>query len=171
MAEPVLITSIVGIVVSGILGPQLTAWATRRADRKRFEREQAAKRRDDLRQLVDEAAQLLAPGATNLRLLREADIAKAPADPDVSDWPRRVYVLGQRLRLRLPLEAAVVQHYEEVRIKLVAAAEARGEDSDEEALVEFEAARARLLDTARDALARPIADPSWRQLKRTSSRP
>ena len=61
-----------------MLGPQITSWSTQRANRKQFNRDQNAKRRDDLRAVLDEAALLLASGATNLRLIGANQVARPP---------------------------------------------------------------------------------------------
>src|SRR5258708_1475213 len=92
-----LITSIAGILVSGVVGPQFTSWSTRRANRKQFNRDQNARRRDDLRSLLDEAAILLASGATNLRHIREAN-----PDSELANWLSQIFPPGHRLRRRLP---------------------------------------------------------------------
>jgi hypothetical protein len=163
MADAALITAITGIVVSGVVGPAVTGWVTRANERRRLDREQAAKRRDDLRELVDEAAGLLAAGATNLRLMWEAQAAGSTPLPDVVDWPSKVYVLEQRLRLRLAADHEVVQRYEAVRGQLVAAAEARDdEESHEAALSEFERLRGAFLDAGRAELERPVKTPGDR---------
>lgn len=67
MVNTVLIASVTGIVVSGVVGPAVTSWAARRAARKQFVRDQNAKRRDDLRALLDEAASVLGVGSIRLR--------------------------------------------------------------------------------------------------------
>jgi hypothetical protein len=54
-----LIVGVVGIVVSGILGPAASVWLSRKSARQQFKRDLIVARRDDLRQLVDEAALLL----------------------------------------------------------------------------------------------------------------
>jgi hypothetical protein len=62
VANTTLIAAVTGIGVSGVVGPMATAWATRRANRQQFERDQAAKRRADLQALIDVAAELLGAG-------------------------------------------------------------------------------------------------------------
>jgi hypothetical protein len=146
-----LAVSITGILVSGVVGPQLTVWSTRRADRRQFNRDQAAHRREDLRSLLDEAAVLLASGATNLRLLRSVPT------PEIRDWLGSVFPLGQRLRLRLPGDDQVVAAYNQVREALAAAAEQPGNDV-EAAIVDFEHKRELFLDLSREALSADIPD-------------
>src|SRR5258708_1439399 len=138
-----LITSLAGILVSGVVGPQFTSWSTRRANRKQFNRDQNARRRDDLRSLLDEAAILLASGATNLRHIREAN-----PDSELANWLSQIFPLGQRLRLRLPKNHQIVRAYDEVTDALATAA-----DSDVQAVVaDFEAKRDHFLDVARQTL-------------------
>ena len=140
--------AIAGILVSGVVGPQLTSWSARRANRKQFNREQNARRRDDLRTLLDEAAILLASGATNLRHMQEDASRGQESAPDVTAWLAQVFPLGQRLRLRLPESHRVVQAYDDVREALAAAA-----DVDIETVVsDYEAKRAHFLDLARETL-------------------
>ncbi|MCA1708170.1 MAG: hypothetical protein LC808_34800, partial [Actinobacteria bacterium] len=56
---------VTGIVVSGVVGPAVAAYFSRRSERQRFARDQAQRRREDLRALVDEGAVLLGIGETN----------------------------------------------------------------------------------------------------------
>jgi len=144
-----LITSIAGILVSGVVGPQFTSWSTRRANRKQFNRDQTARRRDDLRSLLDEAAVLLASGATNLRHIREAN-----PDPELANWLSQIFPLGQRLRLRLPKDHQIVRAYDEVTDALATAA-----DFDVQTVVaDFEAKRDHFLDAARQTLKTEIPE-------------
>jgi hypothetical protein len=151
-----LVVSVVGIATSGVVGPQFTAWATRRANRLQFDRQRVAERLDDLRNLVDEAAVLLATGATNLRLLAQG------ASTHPADWIQQVFPLGQRLRLRLPEDHAVVKAYDAVREALTATGGAAA-DELEAHLVDFETKRSTFLQLARDTLNSPIAEgrASW----------
>lgn len=153
-ANAQLITSIVGIVVSGVVGPQITVWATRRWDRRKFERDQRASRRDHLRVLLDQAAMLLGTGRTNLRLLREAASANAAAAEDAQAWHSQVFPLGQRLRLYLAGDDPIIHAYEVVRERLIEAASSPVED--EETLRTFETARDAFLDEARTRLTASI---------------
>lgn len=160
VANTVLITSVTGIAVSGVVGPAATSWAARRAARKQFLRDQAAKRRDDLGALLDEAASVLGVGPIRLRETWEA--AATGAIPDaLRAWPDEVYILGQRLRLRLGAQDPVVTRYETVRTALVDAgwvapdAEAALHDT---AIEHFEVARDQFLAAAQAKLDAPISD-------------
>ena len=151
-----LIVGVVGIVVSGILGPAVTIGLSRKSARQQFKRDLIVARRDDLARLLDEAALLLGAGGTNLRLLEEASDRK-PAPPAANEWARSVFPLGQRLRLRLPDEHAVVRAYDDVRQRLTDAQKAiSNETSFSEALDRYEQARAAFLDAARDAVQAPV---------------
>jgi hypothetical protein len=151
-----LIVGVVGIVVSGILGPAVTIGLSRKSARRQFKRDLIVARRDDLARLLDEAALLLGAGATNLRLLKEGSDRK-PAPPTAHEWARSIFPLGQRLRLRLPDEHAVVRAYDDVRQRLTDAQKAiSNETSFSEALDRYEQARASFLDAARDAVQAPV---------------
>lgn len=160
MADTVLIASVTGIVVSGVVGPAVTAGAARRAARKQFVRDQNAKRREDLRALFDEAARVLGVGAIRLRESRQA--ASAGTMPDeLRDWSDEVYVIGQRIRLRLGATDPVVANYDAVRAALRQAGEI-GPDADaqlhEDAIAGFEAARDTFLVAAQAKLDEKITD-------------
>jgi hypothetical protein len=152
MANATLYTAVTGIVVSGVVGPSVASWASRRASRQQFGRDVALGRRDDLRSLLDQAAELLSVGATNIRLAEEADRSGRPAPEDVSEWADKVYVLEQRLLLRLSTAHPVVVRYAEVRQTLVALG------TSEASVEEFETARSAFLESARRALAEPVTE-------------
>jgi len=149
------IIGITGITVSGIVGPFVAAWAHRRGDKQRFEREQLRRHREDLRGVLDEGALLLGAGQTNLRLAHEA-VSRGEAEPaDVREWASEVHLLGQRLLLRLSREDPVVAKYEQVRAALVAVGESYGDESGySQAVDAFEARRSEFLEEARAALER-----------------
>lgn len=149
-----LTASITGIVVSGIVGPQVSARSSRRASSAEFARTQTSRQRDDLRSLLDEAAVLLASGATNLRAVREAAEASTPLAPGVREWLGQVFPLGQRLRLRLAEEHEVVRAYDDVRTALTLVGE--GPSDVETAIAGFEQKRQTFLDLGRAALTAPI---------------
>jgi hypothetical protein len=161
MADTTLIASVTGIVVSGVVGPSATAFASRRAARKQFNRDEAARRRDELRSVLDEAAALLGLGPTRLRQTREAERAHAPLLEELRLWPEQVYVIGQRLRLRLGADDAIVIAFEAVREALVETAELTGDPDEaryEKAVAHFEAAREQLLEAARARLDAVVPD-------------
>jgi hypothetical protein len=160
VANTTLIASVTGIVVSGVVGPTATAWATRRAARSQFLRDRGAARRDELRGVLDEAAVLLGVGATRLRQAWEAHQSHTP-DSALQAWSEQVFAMGQRLRLRLPSENAVVKAYEVVRTRLVEASQLLSGAGDrdhayEAALAAFEDARTSFLSAAQVALDAPI---------------
>lgn len=142
-----------GIVVSGALGPWLAGLAQRRADRQRFQQDRAAVRRDDLRALLDRAAELLAPGATNLR-----EISHTHQIPvELNDWMKETFTMGQRLRLRLPDDHDVVTAYDEVREAMTGVSDlAVDAPCYHAAVTRFEEARAAFLETGRVELASPV---------------
>jgi hypothetical protein len=142
--------------VSGVVGPQITAWWTRRSNRLQFDRDQNAKRRDELRTILDDAAVLLASGATNLRLtLENARSGQADSD-ELADWRRQVFPMGQRLRLRLSDDNEVVRAYDDARGALIATGDGTG--NIEAAISNFETQRSRFLDEARRELNKKIPE-------------
>jgi hypothetical protein len=148
---------VTGIVVSGAIGPLVAAWANRRGDQKRFERDQLQRRCDDLRTVVDEGAALLAVGATNLRLAHEAVSHKKNEPADVREWASKVHLLGQRLLLRLPSEDPVVIAYEGVRKALALVDESYGDaERYSGAVTTFETRRTVFLERARTTLERKL---------------
>jgi hypothetical protein len=152
------ILGVTGIVVSGVVGPVVAAWANRRGDLQRFERDPLQRRRDDLRAIVDEGAALLGAGETNLRLAHEAASRGEREPAGVGDWAINVHLLGQRLLLRLSSTHPVVTAYEEVREALVAVGETYGDAASYPAAVTaFEARRTDFLDKARAELVKTPA--------------
>ena len=149
------ILGVTGIVVSGIAGPAVSAWFSRRGDQQRFARDQLERRRDDLRAVVDEGAALLGRGETNLRLAHEAVSGGGHEPAAVTEWASRVHLLGQRLLLRLPEDDPVVVAYEAVRSALVEVATTYGQGSQyQSAVTAFEQQRTDFLDKARGTLQR-----------------
>ena len=157
MSNTTLIAPVTGIGAAGVVGPMATAWATRRANRQQFERDQAAKRRADLRDLIDEAAVLLGAGAMNLRLAKEAAAAGEDDPPTVREWAAKVHLLKQRLLLRLPEEHDVMHRYEDVLETLETISRADGREFLD-ALKAFEKAQARFLEESRQTLISPITE-------------
>jgi hypothetical protein len=151
-----LVVSIVGIFVAGIVGPTLSSWAGRRADEQRFQRDQASRRRDDLRSVVDDAARLLALGGTNVRVIRDARARNVAEPDDVREWASSVHVLEQRLLLRVPATDVVATTYRDVRQSLIALDVDESKDSDR-AVANFEALRDAFLTAARRALEAQVA--------------
>lgn len=156
MADSAVTLGVAGILVSGVVGPSVAAVLARRSRSREFHREQVAARRSELRNLLDEAAALLATGPTNIRILHEqsagAELENARA------WLSEVFPIGQRLQLWLPADHAVVTSYERVRERLVEAAEAGPAPAADVILDQFEQERTVFLDRARDALLSPIPE-------------
>lgn len=160
MSDSALIIAIVGIAVSGVVGPWLNAWVTRRANRQQFDQDRASAVRDDLAKLVDESAELFAVGATMLRLDAEARRDKQATPPAVAEWLSKVFPLQQRLRLRIPGDDPIVRGYDNVRQHLVDLAKNATDSAALEAAIQaFESARDHYLDDARGQLEAPIETP------------
>jgi hypothetical protein len=143
-----------GIVVSGVVGPAIAAWFSRRGDEQRFARDQTRRRDDDLRSVLDESAELLGAGGTNLRLAYEAVVRGESIPGEVDDWAGRVHLLGQRLLLRLPPKDPIVTSYGQVREALLEVGRRYGDAAEyDKALSAFEARRTAYVESARRALA------------------
>src|SRR5205823_5355783 len=150
------VVAVVGIFASGLLGPAATAWATRRANRQQFERDQSARRRDDFRTLVDDAAKLLGAGVTNLRLSRDAKSAGRDEPVEVKEWATHVHLLKQRLLLRRASEDDVMTSYAAVLESLAAVGLAGSDQAYEAAVTGYEERMEAFLSNARSALGAPV---------------
>lgn len=156
VADSTLIVSIVGIAVSGVVGPVVTVWATRASARRQFMRDREDRRRHELLGLLDEAAAVLGLGAVRLRQGREQ---RSEPTEEVRLWPEQVYALSQRLQLRLGAGHSVVTAYDSVRSELVNAGKVGVQDpAHEEAILRFEDARGRFLAASLSVLNAPIQD-------------
>jgi hypothetical protein len=142
--------SIVGIVVSGVVGPGFAAhWArNRQVDDHR--QAHVEKEHDDLTTLLDSAAMTLASGVTRLRRARSSD------EPGLEVWAGEVHGTYERLLLRVPVEDPVAVAYKAARDRLTDLADVfaadRGNTEEEAATVAFERARSSYLDQARACL-------------------
>jgi hypothetical protein len=154
-----LIVGVVGIVFSGFIGPTVTALWTSRRERQKDIRARHVARRDDLREVVDEAAKALGGAVSKLRPLLEAEQRSQDPPKESVDFISTLFPLGQRLQLRLPESDPVVVAYELVRQKLIALAAATGSQQQfDTAIAAFETERAKFLTATRDALHAPITD-------------
>jgi hypothetical protein len=100
---------------------------------------------------------LLGAGETNLRLAHEAAAHGDPEPAEVREWASQVYLLGQRLLLRLPGDDPVVASYQNVRDALVTVGQAYGDQAPyQDAAAKFEVQRTLFLDEARAALERKV---------------
>lgn len=164
MANTTLIVSVTGIAVSGVVGPTMTAWAARRAQRHQFVRDREAKRRDELLGLLDEAAATIGSGATRMRQLAEAAAAGADPPPDLPAWSEKVFAIGQRLQLRLGGGHDIVKSYERARALLTELGRAGADGATDDPAVErFEQARGEFLGAAQKALEAKV---SHKELKK-----
>lgn len=152
-----LLVAIAGIVVAGLLGPSATAWATRRANRQQFERDHRARRRDDFRALVDDAAKLLGAGVTNLRIGREAKAEGSEEPKEVKEWASEVHLLRQRLLLRRAAGEPVMTAYASVLDALEQVGAAASDEAYEQAVTNYEQSMEQFLSSARASLDAPVS--------------
>ena len=145
-----------GIVATAFISPLITGAVQRRADRQRFQQERKAAQQDDVRELLDDAAALLAPAATNLR-----DLAERGEDPAnrPNPWSKETFAMGQRLRLRLEADHAVVTSYDAVLDALTDLAMVPLDgDGYKEAVTRVEDRRATFLEKARIELTSTVEE-------------
>jgi hypothetical protein len=154
-----LLVGIVGIVVSGFVGPTITALWTASRERSKDTRALIVARRHDLRELLDEVARVLGGAVTQLRPLLDAQRSGADLPKEPADFLSGLVPLGQRLRLRLPEGHPVLGAYD-------AAREALGQlegalDSQvtwDQAVTHFEAKRTAFLEAGRAAVQAPVEE-------------
>lgn len=128
------VVSIAGIAVSGLLGPAAASLWARRQQRREHLHDRGLKRFDDLVDLLDRSAELLAPGTSHVRAAFEAAQRGDPEAADICDWASEVHVAYERILLRLPKDDPVSQAYRTAQKRLAtlgdvideAAAQARG---------------------------------------------
>jgi hypothetical protein len=153
-----LLVGVVGIFVSGLVGPSITAAWTNRRERTRDHHTTVTDRRDDLRTVVDEAAKVLATAVSSLRPLLAAREQGRELPPGPSDLLGSLVPLGQRLRLRLPAKHSVVVEFEAAREKLLGLSRATDTQANfNRAAEDFEAHREAFLNASRKALHSPIS--------------
>jgi hypothetical protein len=153
-----LVVGVVGILVSGLVGPSVAAVWTDKREREKDERGRLAARQDDLRGVVDEAAKVLGDAVPRLRAALGAQIANQPLPSDVRDFLAEVFTLGQRLRLRAAATDQVVTTYDAAREQLKVVSEARtSQNAFDDAAKQFALRRAEFLDHARRALSEMVA--------------
>ncbi len=152
-----LIVGVVGIVVSGFVGPTITALWTARRERHKDQRALIVARRDDLRSILDETAALLGGAIGQLRPLLDAQLSGRPLPKEPVEFLSTLTPLGQRLRLRLAEDSAVVAAYDEAQAALVRLEAAATSQPAWDAGVEaFEAARSVFLEEGRRTVQAPV---------------
>jgi len=147
-----LLVGVVGVIVSGLLGPSVTAAWTAKRERARDHRGLVGSRREDLRTVLDEAAKLLAAAIPNVKRLMAAG-AEQPLPEGPRDLLGELVPLSQRIQLRLPSAHPVVTSFEAAREALVELSRSGGSQEDfDHAADNFEAKRSVFLSACRDAL-------------------
>ena len=154
-----LIVGVVGIVVSGFLGPSITAWWTSRRERQKDRRALIVARREDLRGILDETAKILGGAVTKLRPLLDAQLNRKELPTEPVEFLGSLVPLGQRLSLRLPPGHDVVESYGTACVALHEIANAAGSQAEWDAAVTvFETRRSEFLDTGRVAVQAPVVE-------------
>jgi len=147
-----LIIALFSIAVSGLLGPSVAAWFTSRREKDKDHRLAINAERENLRDLLDELAQVLAVGVAQVNILANPKIY--PSDDEIKeakDFLRNLAPLEQRLRLRLPEGDAVILAFEKARTSLQQLEKTPLEHEDE-AIATFEKDRERFLEAGRLAV-------------------
>lgn len=144
-----LVLEMTGIFVSGVIGPVFVSFAVRRAEHVKWFYEAAERSRDELHALVEEGAKLVAEGSVAIRRAAEAHDRHEAEPPEVGEWVNRMYILGQRLQLRLTPDDPVVTSLEGVTKALSRIAETDGTVA---ARTDFAAAQRHFLEVSRAAL-------------------
>jgi hypothetical protein len=154
-----LIVGVVGILVSGLVGPSIAAHWTTQREREKDARAHLLAQRDDLRGVVDEAAKALGGAVARVRPALEAQLKGQPLPQEPRDFLAELFTVGQRLRLRAPATDPIVQSYDAAREQLIEVSRATGSKTtfDDAARV-FDSQRTAFLDQAREALDVPIPD-------------
>jgi hypothetical protein len=149
------VISVVGIAVSGVVGPGAIAWFARRRQDADHGHERRLKRHDDLAALLDDAASQLAPGAS---YLREAAEGASSSEPELGEWSSRVHSTYERLLLRLAESDPVCQRFDEARKALgeLGSTIAECPSAADRAVSNFESARTAFLKASREKLDRSL---------------
>ena len=157
------IVGVTGIVVSGVLGPSVSAWWGGKREREQDVRAQRMAHDADLRAVADEAAKALASAISKLRLALSARQDGRAFPPEVRDFLGELFALGQRLQLRAPAEGAIASSYESAREELIGLSQATSSQAEFDAVTKaFEQRRAAFLEAVRVALRVPIDDGAGR---------
>ena len=149
------LVAVTGIAVSGILGPFVSNLMSGRGEQAKFARETARKNREELRDVLDDAAALLSDGP---RILRQ--LAEQPNDTtrvaEAREWSVQVFPMRERLALRLPDNDPILAAYDQVRD---ATEELAKQPQDAAAVTAYETARNRFLTAARTNLSATCRSP------------
>lgn len=152
-----LVISVTSVVFSAFVGPTVTGLLTNGRERQKDHRTSVAARRDDLRSVLDDAANVLSGAVGKLRPLLEAEQAgdALPAEP--AEFVRSLVPLGERLRLRVPDHHAIATTYESAQEALDSMQTATASQQAWDTAAEnFEARRSEFLAAGREALHKDI---------------
>jgi hypothetical protein len=152
-----LVVGVVGILVSGVVGPSVAAWFTARRERAKDERAYRVAQRDDLRAVVDESAKALVTAASQVRQARKAQAEGKEMPREVKESLASLAVFRQRLLLRVDDDDGVIRAFERARTCVGKLAAARTQPEFEEIADQLDAARTEYLAAARRTLRASIA--------------
>jgi hypothetical protein len=152
-----LLVGVVGILVSGLIGPSVAALWVNRRERQRDHFALIDMRRQDLRGVIDETAKLLGGAVHHLRHLVVAEKKGEELPPDSTDLLRELVPLGQRLQLRLPRNHEVIRFYDDACTGLRNLAKQTSKDDFDKAADNFEAQREVFLNAGRKVLLAPVS--------------
>jgi hypothetical protein len=148
-----LLVGVVGILVSGLVGPSVAAAWTGRRERERDHRTLISARRDDLRDVIDQAAELLASAIPNIKKLMSASAMGEQLPETPRDLLSQMIPLSQRIQLRLPPDHRVVISFEAAREALLALSKStESQEEFDRAADSFEEKRTAFLHASRTAL-------------------
>lgn len=148
-----LVVGVVGIVVSGFVGPTVAAILTSRREYRKDLRALAVERQADLRMVLDDAAGVLSSAIGKLRPLLAASLAGDDLPKEPADFLGTLAPLGYRLHLRLPDESKICTTFDAVVVQLRAVATATSsQEAFAEAVSKFETKRTEFMDASRAEL-------------------
>ena len=156
----IVVVEVAGILVSGIVGPVFVSLSTRYSERMRLMKEEGERRRDELHGVVEEAAKTLGEGSLTLREAERAAAFGDPEPPELGEWSNRVYLIEQRLLLRLQPDDPVIKRLDDVLEILDGISDERRSGSSQGGVVRrYDEAQRQFLAEARAALAKRDFSP------------
>jgi hypothetical protein len=107
-----LVLEVTGIVVSGVVGPVVVAYAVTSGDRRRLVEQEAEDDRDDLLKVLEESGSLLGSIAVGIQQLAADTRAAMPSE--LHDLTSRLYLIRERLLFRLRPDGPIVESLDRI---------------------------------------------------------